>query len=122
MRIYLFFLISILSAASCSSPVPKGIIAPENMYSTVKDIMMADEFINNNLMKDSGVNIKQRRSVLYAQVFELHHTNRNQFYKSFTYYQQHPKLLKLVFDSLAVGLKKEEYKKMPLGTKDSLLQ
>lgn len=110
MRIRITVLLLSLVVA-CSSPVPRGILPPDKMYAAVKDIMQVDEFINGYLMKDSNLNLKQKRSDLYAQVFALHQTDRKQFYNSFTYYQKHPDLLKPLFDSLAVGLKKKEIKK-----------
>ncbi len=110
MRIRITVLLLSLFMA-CSSPVPRGILPPDKMYAAVKDIMQVDEFINNYVMKDSSINLKQKRSNLYSQVFALHQTDRKQFYNSFTYYQKHPDLLKPLFDSLAVGLKQKEIKK-----------
>lgn len=128
MRISIVALLLILFLAACSySPVPKGVLTINKMYPAVKDIMEVDEFINGYVMKDSAINIKEKRSSLYEQVFALHQTDRKQFFTSYTYYQQHPPLLKQLYDSLAVGLKKPEFKKadlkkiQPIG-KDSLLQ
>ena len=128
MRISIVVVLLLLFLAACSSsPVPGGILPPNKMYPAVKDIMEVDEFINGYVMKDSAINIKEKRSSLYEQVFALHQTDRKQFFTSYTYYQQHPPLLKQLFDSLAIGLKKPEFKKadlkkiQPIG-KDSLLQ
>ena len=128
MRISIVAVLLLLFLVACSySPVPGGILPPNKMYSAVKDIMEVDEFINGYVMKDSAINLKERRSSLYEQVFALHQTDRKQFFTSYTYYQQHPPLLKQLFDSLAVGLKKAEFKKAEIkkvqpGGNDSLLQ
>ena len=116
----------VLLISCSSSPVPRGILPPAAMYAATKDMMQVDEYINNYLMADSTVDIKQKRSTLYAQVFLLHHTNKQQFYKSYDHYRQHPDLLKTLFDSLSVSLKKQDYPKaMPTpvpSSADSLVK
>ena len=84
--------------------------------------MKTDEFINGYLMRDSTINLKQKRSNLYAHVFKIHNTNRKQFYRSFTYYEQHPDLLKILFDSLNTGVRKKEPKKFKPVIADTALQ
>ncbi len=94
--IYLLF-----AFASCSQrPVPAGIIAPDQMKKVVYDILKADEYVNNFVSKDTAVNVKMKRSIVYEQVFTLHNTNRKEFYTSYKYYQEHPDIQKTLFDSL----------------------
>ena len=80
----LFLLIGLVACSS--SPVPKGLLRPDKMYPAVKDMMQVDEYFNNYVMSDSTINIKERRSLLYAKVFKLHNTTREQFYKSYDFY------------------------------------
>lgn len=85
----------------CSlNPVPAGILSSDKMEKVVYDLLQADEYINNFVARDSSVDIKKKRSIFYEQVFKLHGTNRKEFYTSFKYYQQHPDLQKVLFDSL----------------------
>ena len=56
--------------------------------------------INSYAIKDTTKNIKTQRITLYEQIFAIHKTNREEFYKSFKYYQQHPDKNKILFDSL----------------------
>ena len=124
MRQFVGFVLLLLLTACSSSPVPKELIQPNKMFPVVKDIMLADEYVNNFIMSDSTINLKENRSLLYGKVFKLHNTSREQFYKSYDFYRQHPDLLKTLFDSLAAGPKKPEYKKaiaIPLPG-DSLLK
>jgi hypothetical protein len=37
---------------------------------------------------------------LYEHVFTIHHISKEDFYKSYRYYQQHPDKNKVLFDSL----------------------
>jgi hypothetical protein len=98
-KMVLISLVFYLTACS-SGPVPKGIIHPDKMEKVVNDIIQVDEFINNFLIKDTALNIKNKRSELYEKVFLLNKTNRKEFFTSFKYYQQHPDKQKVLFDSL----------------------
>ncbi len=100
MRIAAILFLLVMLAACSSRPVPKEILLPEKMQKIVFDLIRADEFINNYVMKDSTINIKIRRIELYEQVFTIHHTNREEFFKSYKYYEQHPEKHKVLFDSL----------------------
>jgi hypothetical protein len=93
---------------ACSSSVPKDILPPDQMFPVMRDMVLVDELINNQASTDTTVDPKVKRSKLYEQVFVLHNTDRQQFYKSFRYYQRHPDRQKLVFDSLSEGLKRKE--------------
>jgi hypothetical protein len=112
-----------LSLISCSGgSVPSGMLEPSKMYPLVKDIMLTDEYINNFLLKeDTTLNIKKKRSEMYERVFALHNTNKDQFYKSFTYYQEHPDLQKVLFDSLSEAIKPKVVPK-PVREQDTTLK
>ncbi len=95
-----FFLMVFILIACSSSPVPKGIIRPNQMQKVLFDLIKADEFLTNFAVKDSTINLKTRRISLYEQVFTIHHISKDDFYKSYRYYQQHPDKNKVLFDSL----------------------
>lgn len=102
--IYLLF-----AFASCSQkPVPEGILAPYEMKKIVYDILKADEYVNNFVSKDTAVNVKMKRSIIYGQVFTLHNTNMKEFYTSYKYYQEHPDIQKALFDSLLATATREK--------------
>ncbi len=95
-----FFLMVFILIACSSSPVPKGIIPPNQMQKVLFDLIKADEFLTNFAVKDSTINLKTRRISLYEHVFTIHHISKEDFYKSYRYYQQHPDKNKVLFDSL----------------------
>ncbi len=118
MKVASFFLTVYILVACSSSSVPKGIIPPDQMQQMVFDLIKADEFINNFAVKDSTVNIKIRRISLYEQVFSIHHTSKDDFYKSYRYYQQYPDKNKTLFDSLyAVANRKKSEELQPKAGK-----
>jgi DNA-directed RNA polymerase len=86
----------------CSSkPAPKDILSVDKMQKVVYDLMQVDQYLNNFVIKDSLADIKKKRSVYYEQVFKLNNTNRKEFYTSYKYYQQHPDMQKVLFDSIS---------------------
>ncbi len=94
-------LLSVLMLAACSSrSIPKEILLPNKMQQVVFDLIKADEFVNNYVIRDSTINSKIRRIELYDEVFRIHHTTRKEFYKSYKYYEEHPDKHKVLFDSL----------------------
>lgn len=95
------FVICLLSFAACSSgPVPRDIIQPEKMQKVVSELIQVDEFITNFVTKDSTVDLKKKRSLLYEQTFKLNGTTRKDFYTSYRYYEQHPDIQKALYDTI----------------------
>lgn len=86
--------------ACSSSPVPKNVLKPAVMQKIVPELIQVDEYITNFVTKDSSINLKEKRSILYEQVFKLNGTTKKEFYTSYRYYQQHPDLQKALFDTI----------------------
>ena len=86
---------------SCSrSGVPRDIVEPEKMKLVLFDMVRADEFANNYVVNDSAKNKRDETFLLYEQVFRIHKINKEQFYKSYSYYQQNPDKNKALYDSI----------------------
>lgn len=106
MRIALVILIGALFF-SCSKPkVPAGIIPPEKMQAVFWDYLRADIYANEFIRKDSGRNVEMENAKLQQQVFMLHKTSREEFYKSYEYYLNHQGQMKLMLDTLLVRQQK----------------
>ena len=98
----LFFLCVVL-AAGCSdkNKIPSGVIGKEEMEKIMWDMMLADQYSANYLVKDSAkINVKLETLKLYEEVFRLHHVSRDDFNKSFAFYQGRPDITRVMFDSL----------------------
>lgn len=106
MRLILGSLMLIL--VSCSGEkIPSGIIAPVNMKKIMFDLMKADNYVNNYVLKDTTLTSKQQHFKYYQQVFTIHKTDKKTFYNSLTYYQQHPDINKALFDSILTYANRE---------------
>ena len=98
-----FFFLCILVVAGCSEKdkIPSGIINREEMEKILWDMMLADQYSANYIVKDSAkVNVKMETLKLYEEVFRLHKVSRDEFRKSFQFYQERPDITRPMFDSL----------------------
>ena len=113
----MLFCICLLFFSCSGSTVPKGILSVNEMEKVIADLLKIDDYVNNYVSKDTAVNLKKKRSIFYEQVFKLHNTDRKKFYTSFKYYQQHPDIQKILFDSVLAVIdrgKKEIYQVRPI--------
>ena len=122
MRTFLFFILTIFfSACTRNDKIPKGVIAQNEMRKLMWDLMRADAYIADFVMKDSTRNQKTESAILYEEVFTIHATTADVFKRSLAFYQSRPDLLKVITDSLRSDEKKaQEYrpqdKKPPVDT------
>lgn len=79
------------------------------------DLMRADAYVADFIMKDSTKDLKTESAILYEKVFDIHSTTQEEFKESLTFYESRPDLLKVITDSLRSDEKKvqnyENYKR-----------
>jgi hypothetical protein len=103
MRIVAGLLCVLLAVTGCSEKdkIPSGVIGKEEMEKILWDMMLADQYAANYIVKDSAkVNVKVETLKLYEEVFRLHKVSRDEFRKSFQFYQERPDITRPMFDSL----------------------
>ncbi len=88
--------------------VPSDILPAEKMKRILWDLIQADQYAAMYVTKDSAhSNVKMESLRLYEQVFQMHKVSREEFRKSYQFYQDHPELNQIVFDSLLVVANRE---------------
>lgn len=116
-------LLAMLLMVGCSDKdnVPSGILSRDKMEKVLWDMVQADQYSSLYLLKDSArINVKTETQKLYEEVFRLHDISREDFRKSYQYYQEHPDLTRSVFDSLLARgnrLRTESYSRPSLSSK-----
>src|ERR1044071_5121673 len=87
--------------AACTSPnkIPEDVIGIDKMKFIVWDMTRAGKLAEEEYRKDS-FNMKLISTQLYQQVLDMYHINKDQFYKSYQYYEAHPDKNKILMDSL----------------------
>ena len=122
MRIAAGLLCIFLLYAGCSEKdkIPSGVIGREEMEKILWDMMLADQYAANYIIKDSAkVNVKMETLKLYEEVFRLHKVSRDEFRKSFQFYQERPDITRVIFDSLLARgnrARMENYTRPPQAT------
>jgi hypothetical protein len=88
---------------SCSNKEKRLAVLPANkMKEVMWDMIRADQYVSDFIMKDSTRNKKNESIKLYDEIFQIHKITREQFKKSLDYYSSRPDLLKPIIDSLAI--------------------
>lgn len=98
MRIFILVFIILYSCAGES--VPKGIFPPKKMESVLYDIVHADELVDFSMITDSTYRLPSKRYALYDSIFHIHNITKEDFNKSYQYYQGRPDLLKEILETL----------------------
>lgn len=98
------FILGLMFFAACTNTtkVPEGIYPREKMENVLWDMIIADRFSAQFLLKDSSkIDVKLETMKMYNQVFKMNNTTHEEFVKSYKYYLNRPDLTKTIFDSLA---------------------
>lgn len=99
---YRVILVSMVFVFACNQEKarPKDILSPDKLSYVLYDMMQADEFTNNFIIRDSTKNAKLENAQMYEKIFLLHATTKEQFQKSYKFYESDPQTLKIIFDSI----------------------
>lgn len=101
------FVLLILTACSGRDKLPHGILDKPKMTSLISDMLIADAVANERKQKDTAINIKSLSGSYYQSVFDLHKISKDDFFRSYNYYLNHPDLLKVVLDSAYMNTSKK---------------
>ena len=96
------FCLIIVAACRNDNRIPSGILPQHKMEAVLYDIMKADQFLADFVIRgDSGLDKSTESLKLYEKVFALHHISKEEFIKSYSFYETHPALLKVIMDSIS---------------------
>ncbi|HLK29163.1 MAG TPA: DUF4296 domain-containing protein [Puia sp.] len=97
----LLFLFLIIGCSNRES-IPSGVIEKKEMEKILWDMIQADQFSKQFLLKDSAKkNVTLETLKLYDQIFQLHHITKEEFQKSYQFYISRPDIFKIVIDSIS---------------------
>ncbi len=110
---FLLILLAVIATGCGGKKQPDGILPKDKMTAVMWDMMLADQYLSDNVFnKDTSLNRAAESVKLYQQVFYIHKTSKDEFYKSLAHYQSRPDDLRQLFDSL------ENWK--PVSMRDTL--
>jgi hypothetical protein len=98
----LFFVFFFAISCADKKKMPKDILPQQKMQAVLWDMISAGEFLSAFVLnKDSIINKDSASLKIYGQVFQIHRITKEQFDKSYSYYRDHPELIKVIVDSLS---------------------
>jgi hypothetical protein len=98
----IFFVIIVVTGCADRTKLPEGILPKQKMREVMWDMFRAGEYLNSFVYyKDSTIDKAALSQKWYDKIYALHKTSKAQFEKSYTYYEQHPVLMKELLDSLS---------------------
>ena len=77
------------------------------MQAVLWDVIRAQVLALEMGHKDSSINEISHNKALTKRVFEIHKITAAEFEKSYSWYTDHPDLMRIIFDSLSVRKQKE---------------
>jgi len=113
-QLSIFIAVCLFTACASQNEIPKNVIGIDTMKTIIWDMAHADALAQAQFKKDTGT-VKAKTISLYQQVFRIHGIDKEIFYSSYRYYQEHPDKNKILMDSLTsyAGRKRSDlYKKM----------
>ena len=79
----------------------KNVLPEKKMREVMWDMIRADQYVSDYLLKDSTKKKKDESVKLYDEIFRLHKTTAGEFKKSLAYYSSRPDLMQPIIDSLS---------------------
>lgn len=98
-NVLIFFSLSLFY--SCKDSLPSGIIEHNKMQVILWDIFRADALSSEIVKKDSSKSIGVETAMLNKKVFLTHQITEDEFQKSYSYYTNHPELMRTILDSIS---------------------
>ena len=98
----LLFAFTMSACIACSSgnkKIPKDVLPVDKMKLIIWDLTQAGSYANYLKQKDTS--IKRLNTAYMAEVLKMYHISKDDFFKSFDYYQSDPSLNKVLFDSVS---------------------
>ena len=92
--IFLFF----VSCTPQGKKIPADIMPVDSMKIIVWHLIEAGDYAT--FLKEKDTTIKSLDTRYFSEVLKLHHIDKNNFFKSFNYYQSHPYFNNVLFDSV----------------------
>ena len=89
----------VLLGVSCAKK-HDAILPINDMKAVMWDMLNADSWFSDMSMRDSVMRASKKNLEFYNEVFVQHDITKDQFYKSYKYYEINPKKMKVLMDSV----------------------
>src|ERR1035437_2174827 len=108
--IFLFFIVYITLSCNGKTETKMEALPFDTMKIVIWDLLNADEWNNLQLQKDTALRRTKNNLKLYQKVFAIHHIDKDNFYYSYKFYEEHPDRMKILMDTLSAFSQKQKEK------------
>ena len=103
MKTFILFITGfILISCSRKNKVPEAIIQQKEMQKIIWDMLRAQALSGELARRDSTINEVAETKILTRKVFEIHNITSTAFDSSYSWYTNHPEMLRTIFDSMNI--------------------
>lgn len=98
---YLFCIAFLFVFSACGTEdkkIPENVMPVDKMKLVMWDLLQAGNYAT--IQKEKDTSMHELNTAYMAQVLQLYKISKNDFFISFDYYQTHPELNKILFDSI----------------------
>ena len=95
-----FLCIIFIAAAIACGKNHSSVLAINDMKTVMWDMLNADSWYAQTTMRDTTGKLYKKNIEWYQQIFLQHDITKEQFYKSYNYYEASPAKMKLLMDSI----------------------
>lgn len=108
--IILLFLVYIFLSCNRKPEIKMEVLPFDTMKIVIWELLNADEWNNLQLQKDTTLRRAKNNLKLYQKVFAIHHIDKDNFYYSYKFYEEHPDKMKTLMDTLSSFSQKQKEK------------
>lgn len=101
MRKCLFLFMLVLIACSDPGKIPPDIMGYDKMKFIVWDLINAGEYAKLKIPLDSTGRLRDSSEIYFQKIFKSYQITKEEFYKSYHYYEAHPDKNKILMDSVS---------------------
>ena len=92
-------LFSSLLLFSCGKSY-NSVLSIDEMKPIIWDMLNADNWYMQSSIMDTSFQNKKKNIILYDKIFKQYDVTKEQFYKSYSFYELHPAKMKVLLDSI----------------------
>ncbi len=100
------FLLTVQLFSCSKSKLPEGVLDTEKMQAVYWDYVRADIYAHETIRGDTNRDAAKENIKLQNKIFFLHNVTKEEFYKSYDYYLNHPVRMQEMIDTMTVRQQK----------------
>ncbi|MGC4101840.1 DUF4296 domain-containing protein [Ferruginibacter sp.] len=101
------------------SNIPGNVLKPAKMQLVLWDVLRADAFTFDYVTKDTTRKPEAESIKMQLQIFAVHKTSKEEFYRSYEFYKTRPDLLQPMLDSIISKATRDKFANTMGKPKDS---